>query len=69
MAEKFQNNMKETERANWMTINARRLRRRAKANEQGFNVRATAPTIKLFIDDMVLEHAAWFQSLEVYVVI
>ena len=49
-----------------MAINARRLRRRAKANEQGFNVRA-APAMKkkLVIYDIVLEHAACLQSLEV----
>ena len=66
MAHTFQNNMKETEIAN---VNARRLRRRAKANEQGFNVRAAAPAMKkkLVIYDMVLEHATWLQSLEVNV--
>ena len=47
-----------------MAINATRLRRRAKANEQGFKVRAAAPAIKLFIYDMVLEHDVWLQSLE-----
>ena len=48
-----------------MAINARQLRRRVKANEE-FNVRAAAPaTKKKVINDMVLEHAAWLQSLEV----
>ena len=32
-----------------MAINARRLRRRAKANEQSFNVRAAAPAMKKII--------------------
>ena len=44
-----------------MAINARRLRRRVKANEQGFNVRAETPAMKEQLNtyDMVLEHAAW----------
>ena len=42
MANKFQNNMKETKRANRMAMNARRLKRRAKANGQNFNVRGAA---------------------------
>ena len=46
MANKFQNNITETERADLMAKNARRLRRRAKANEKNFNVRAAAPAMK-----------------------
>ena len=50
-----------------MAINARWLRQRAKAIEQGFNVRAATPAMKKVIYDMVLEQAAWLQSLEVNV--
>ena len=50
-----------------MAINARLLRQRARANEQGFNVRAAAPAMKKIIYDRVLEQAAWLQSLEVNV--